>query len=293
MEISKHLLTFVLLVSSCSLLNAQTPVSNQTEPSSAENSLANTEWRLVSFGTAGAESPVIEGTTITLKFGADGRVAGSAGCNSYGGSYSERGDSLSFSRLVSTKRACLEQRANQQEQQYLAALELSGKFKISEIGLKIFYGDERGAFNFVHHSTSKPAEQRYENLTNPVDLLASFYNAVNTREYERAYGYWETPPGNLQDFTRGYAETASVRLIVEPPTRVEGAAGSQYAQVPTVIVTRQRDGRERVFAGCYVVRKSNLSPSDVPKEEAWRIYKANMSPVAAAAIPKLLQQACR
>ncbi len=85
-----------------------------------------------------------------------------------------------------------------------------------------------------------------------------------------------------------------MQLIVEPPTRTEGAAGSLYAEVPTLLVTRHRDGSERIFVGCYVTRKSNLRPSDVPKEEVWRIYKTSISPAAAgAAIPKLLAQACR
>jgi hypothetical protein len=127
-----------------------------------------------------------------------------------------------------------------------------------------------------------------------VTLLASFYNAVNAREYERAYRYWETPPGNLEEFARGYAETASVQPIVEPPTRIEGAAGSLYAEVPTILVARQRDGSERIFVGCYVTRKSSLRPSDVPKEEVWRLYKASVSPAAAdASTPKLLAQACQ
>jgi hypothetical protein len=109
-----------------------------------------------------------------------------------------------------------------------------------------------------------------------------------------AYRYWETPPGNLEEFARGYAETASVQLIVEPPTHIEGAAGSLYAEVPTVLVAHHRDGSERIFVGCYVTRKSSLRPSDVPKEEVWRIYKASVSPAAAdAAIPNLLAQACR
>jgi hypothetical protein len=173
-------------------------------------------------------------------------------------------------------------------------LESASKFKLSDNRLTIFHGDGRGALNFVNDPPSKPAAQRYENLNSPVALLASFYDAVNAKEFERAYRYWETPPGTLQDFARGYAETASVRLIVEPPTRVEGAAGSLYAEVPAVLVARQRDGGERVFAGCYMTRRSNLRPSDIPKEEVWRIYKASMSSVeAGAAIPGLLAQACR
>ena len=294
MGVSKLLSAIILLISTCNLLAAQTPASARTESPSNESRLASTQWRLKSFGATGAESPVIEGTTITLKFGADGRAGGSGGCNSYGGEYRERGDNLSFSQIISTKRACLEQGANQQEQRYFSALESAGKFKLSDNRLTIFHGDGRSTLNFVNDQSPKSAEQRYENLDSPVELLASFYNAVNAKEYERAYRYWETPPGSLEDFARGYGETAGVQLIVEPPTHISGAAGSLYSEVPTVLVARQRDGSERIFVGCYVTRKSNLSPSDIPKEEVWRIYRASISPVAAdSAIPKLLAQACR
>lgn len=294
MGFSKLPLTIILLISTCNLLAAQTPASARTEVSSAESKLANTQWRLTSFGTTGAESPVIEGTTITLKFGADGRAGGSGGCNSYRGEYRERGDNLSFSQIISTKRACLKQSANQQEQRYFAALESASKFKLSDNHLTIFHDDGRSALNFANDSSSKSAAQRYENLNSPVALLASFYNAVNTKEYERAYRYWETPPGNFEDFARGYAETASVQLIIEPPMHISGAAGRLYSEVPTVVVAHHRNGSERIFVGCYVTRKSNLRPSDIPKEEVWHIYRASMSPVALdSAIPKLLTQACR
>ena len=298
LTISTQLVIIILVILTCVSLAA--PLSAATlrnEPASAESRLANTEWRLTSFGESGTESPVLDGTTITLKFGGDGRAGGSGGCNSYGGQYREGGDSLTLSRIISTKRACLEPSANQQEQQYFAALESANRFKLSNNRLTIFYRDGRSALNFVNASTSKPAEpaeQRYENLTSPVDLLASFYNALNTKDYERAYRYWETPPSNFQDFARGYAQTMSVQLIVQPPTRIEGAAGSQYAEVPTVIVARHRDGTERVFVGCYVTRKSHLSPMDVPKDEVWRIYKTSMSPVGTGSvIPTLLAKACR
>ena len=63
-------------------------------------------------------------------------------------------------------------------------------------------------------------------------MTGLFIAGANAREYEHAYRYWEAPPGNLQDFARGYAETASVQLIVQPPTRIEGAAGSLYVGSP-------------------------------------------------------------
>jgi hypothetical protein len=149
------------------------------------------------------------------------------------------------------------------------------------------------SLNFTSGPAAEDAGQRYEDLSSPVTLLASFYDAVNSKDYERAFGYWGTPPGAFRDFARGYADTSGVRLIVEPPTRVEGAAGSLYAEVPVVLIARRRDNSERVFAGCYVTRRSNLRPTDAPKDEVWRIHSAKVSPAASgAAVPKLLAQAC-
>jgi len=292
MKISRALLATVLAVLTCGQLAARP--RPQTEAQGADKKLAGTEWRLSSFVTPGGESPAVEGSAVTIKFGADGRAGGSGGCNSYGGEYREQGENLSFSRIISTKRACADERANKQEELYFAALESAGRFRLAAGRLTVFYGDGRSALNFVNDSTPAPSARGYEELNSPVSLLASFYDAVNAREYERAYGYWESPPGTLEEFARGYAETASVRLIVEPPTRVEGAAGSLYAKVPAVLVARRRDGSQRVFAGCYTTRKSNLRPTDVPKEEVWRIYEAKMAAVSGeAAIPKLLAGACR
>src|SRR6266850_5577379 len=152
MGLTIPLRTIVLLISTCSLLAAQTENPPSTEESSAQAGLANTQWRLASFGTADGESPVIEGTTITIKFSADGRVGGSGGCNSYGGQYREQGDNISFSQIISTKRACSDQRANQQEGQYFAALESANKFKLSDNRLTIFYADGHGTLNFVADS---------------------------------------------------------------------------------------------------------------------------------------------
>jgi hypothetical protein len=147
--------------------------------------------------------------------------------------------------------------------------------------------------DFVKDSPSAPTTAGYEDLSSPVSLLASFYDAVNSREYDRAYGYFETPPSSLDEFERGYANTVSVQLIVQPPTHISGAAGSSYADIPTMLVARQRKGGERFFVGCYTTRKSNLQSSDNPNE-GWRIYKTIMSPVPAnAAMPRLLAKACR
>jgi hypothetical protein len=143
-------------------------------------------------------------------------------------------------------------------------------------------------------STSEPVQEAYENLISPVDLLASYYNGINRQEYQRAYGYWENPPNSYEEFVSGFADTASVQLIVQPPTRIEGAAGSLYVEIPAVLIALHKDGSVHTFAGCFVIRKSNLQPPDIPEEDVWHLYQAQVEETPSeTTIPALLTQACQ
>jgi heat shock protein HslJ len=81
--------------------------------------LAGTQWTLVALG----EAPALDDSTLTLSFSADGRVSGDSGCNRFMGSYEADGPRLTLSQLASTRRACLNDALNQQEQAYLQALQ--------------------------------------------------------------------------------------------------------------------------------------------------------------------------
>ncbi|MCI0487790.1 MAG: META domain-containing protein [Blastocatellia bacterium] len=264
------------------------------EPSIYENRLANTQWILKSFGQEGTETPVVEGSTITLNFGTDGRASGSGGCNGYSGNYTAQDDKLTFSRILSTKRACGDNDATRQEAHYFEALQSTDGFNLADDKLTIFYNDDKNSLNFNKAPSSAPSQLSYENLDNPVSLLASYFNAVNLGEYLRAWHYWEKPPGDFEDFARAFANTVKVQLIVQPPVSLNGAAGSLYVQVPAVFIAQHRDGSERVYAGCYVARRSNLRPPDIPKKGVWHIHKAKVKPASGGTeIPELLAQACR
>jgi len=117
-----------------------------------------------------------------------------------------------------------------------------------------------------------PAAASYDNRSRPADLLASFYNAINRREYARAYGYWENPPSSYDQFVAGYADTASVQLLIAPPTNFQGAAGSSFVGVPTALIATHSDGSQQTFAGCYTARASNVQP------DGWRLFRADIAP---------------
>lgn len=255
-----------------------------------ERALVNKEWRLVSMGPTMVETGVVPGTNVTLRFNDAGRVNGSTGCNNYGGAYSVQGDTISFGAMVSTRRACLDQRANRQEQQFLAAFDTARRFRLTENGLVIYYSGGRNALNFVDANAPRPTSPDEPRPTDdsPVASLNSYYAAINERRYEQAYRYWESPPSSFERFVRGFADTQRSRLFVEPAASVEGAAGSLYAQIPTIVIAETRNGGERFFAGCYTMRRRN------DPRGTWRIYRANLSPVSAnAALTQRLSASCQ
>ncbi len=250
--------------------------------------LAGTDWRLISIGPAGGEAGLVAGTTVTLSFAEDNRASGSTGCNSYSGTYQVRGDTISFGRLISTKRACLDQNANQQEQRFLATLEASTRFRMTSNRLTILSDRGRSALNFITEHSSEPDNGPADDRGDPVAALSSYYDAINSRDFRSAYRLWESAPSSYEQFERGFADTDRVRLLIETPPRMEGAAGSSFAELSTIIVAITRGGNERVFAGCYTLRKSNV------RDMGWRIYRANISQVPSSArVSRLLELGCR
>jgi len=78
---------------------------------SASNPLAGTKWQMQDYAdpaiTTGMTS-VGQDTIVTIEFGEDDKVSGSGGCNSYQGTYTVDGDSLTFGPLATTMMACSE-----------------------------------------------------------------------------------------------------------------------------------------------------------------------------------------
>jgi heat shock protein HslJ len=95
--------------------------------------LPGTSWQVMNYnnGKQAVVSLVI-GSEISLNFGADGRLSGNSGCNTYNGGFEASGKTLKVGPLVSTQMACDKPTGvMDQEQQYLAALQNSATFEIS------------------------------------------------------------------------------------------------------------------------------------------------------------------
>jgi hypothetical protein len=138
-----------------------------------------------------------------------------------------------------------------------------------------------------------PAEEPYyQDRTGPVSLLASYYNAINRQEYLRAWEYWEAPPDpSFEEFAAGFADTKSVMLVILPPTRSEGAAGSEYVAIPVLLIATHTDGCRHNFVGCLVARRPmTRGPSN---EQEWSLFDATVRRTPGnSTAATLLEQAC-
>jgi heat shock protein HslJ len=94
--------------------------------------LTGVEWKLSELN---GKAP-LAGSHVTLKL-ENGKAGGSAGCNSYGGSYTLHGATIAFQEVFSTMMACADSAMMDQETAYLQALNQAASLQVSGGRLEI------------------------------------------------------------------------------------------------------------------------------------------------------------
>ena len=105
--------------------------------SAASDPLDGTSWVLMAY----RKSRPIPGTVITATF-KDGQIRGSAGCNSYGGSYQVSYGTIRVSLIAITEMACLEPEGiMEQETMFVQFVQDAQTFRLTDEQLQIFTSD--------------------------------------------------------------------------------------------------------------------------------------------------------
>jgi heat shock protein HslJ len=105
----------------------------ETSPSlGGTASLPGTEWTVIGVNNGrGGVTSALATTDLTVRFGADGTVSGSAGCNDFTGSFAtDDADGIEFGPLAATLKACIDEEVVEQELHLLRALENSTRWEI-------------------------------------------------------------------------------------------------------------------------------------------------------------------
>jgi heat shock protein HslJ len=88
-------------------------------------------WVATSFRQRDAVSSPLPGTEVTAVFGADGTLAGTAGCNTYRATYDTDGAAITIGEPAATKKACTTpEGVMEQELAYLSALPLAASYTV-------------------------------------------------------------------------------------------------------------------------------------------------------------------
>ena len=189
------------------------PQTQEPAPGAFEQpELKDSSWQLEQYGTPTALKSAIPGNIPTIDFAA-GELSGSAGCNSYFGSYTYDTDgSLAVSQLGNTEMACMEAGVMDQEQSFLDTLRLAESYRVVQGKLRIVGGGDLLVLARATEASTPAEAPDEEEEPEPVEQPA----LKNTSWVLNAYG----EPGNLT------AAIASDRPTMDFTTNeVNGSAG--------------------------------------------------------------------
>ncbi len=117
-----------------------------------------------------------------------------------------------------------------------------------------------------------------DDRSTPQKLLESYYNAINRKEYARAYSYYAE--GQLGDdfekYAKGYAGTESVSVKIGS-SEPDPGAGQIYWSVPIAIESKLAEGKAQVYTGCYTISMSNPAMQAVPPFKPMAIMAGTLS----------------
>jgi heat shock protein HslJ len=141
--------------------------------------LTGVTWTVTTYNNGKqAVVSLLADTELTLIFGEDGSVSGSAGCNQYTGGYTVDGSAIKIGPLAATMMMCGEpEGVMEQEAQYLAALQAATTFAIPGDVLEL--RDDSGAL--MVSAVAQTAEALAEGENTPLEgtlwVLTSYVDA--------------------------------------------------------------------------------------------------------------------
>lgn len=138
------------------------------------------------------------------------------------------------------------------------------------------------------------ADRYLDDRSSPVEMVQSYFNAINSHEYLRAYSYWE-PASDLpsfDEFQQGYTDTESITLETGDVASDAGA-GQTYYSVPVTLTATQTDGTTQTYVGCYQLHLASPAVQATPPFRGLSIQQADAQPVAAGAdTAQMMAEAC-
>jgi hypothetical protein len=98
-----------------------------------------------------------------------------------------------------------------------------------------------------------------DNRSGALEVVSSLFNAINRKEYVRAYSYWENPAvtlGNYDAYAAGFNDTDTITASFGTITSDAGAGQFHY-MIPVGQVVKTTGNTTQTFVGCYTLHIAN------------------------------------
>jgi heat shock protein HslJ len=232
------------------LVEVARDTSISEEPTATEEpvaSLEDTQWTLVSYvNDQGDAISVLPDAEITAEFTTE-KVAGSAGCNQYFASYEVDGNRLSFGPIGSTMMACGGP-LDEQERQYLAALESAASYQIVGDQLQIVNSEGETVLMF----------KRGEPATATDDMS---WEALANLEYASEFAPSGMAPLSDGEYREPVAPGSATETVVKLTEHI--AYGELNGQPAAVVVLVTDPGGSGTFYNLAIVMEQDGALANV------------------------------
>jgi len=135
-----------------------------------------------------------------------------------------------------------------------------------------------------------------DDRSGPLETVSSLLNALNRKEYVRAYGYFLNSsiyPGSYYPYVAGYADTAAITAVFGTSQSVVVAGGMTYKQ-PLGMRVEKNDASIQTFVGCYTLQLVTPTAQATPPYHPVGIIAGNFNVVDNSVdLNTLLPKACQ
>ena len=141
--------------------------------------------------------------------------------------------------------------------------------------------------------SSAPEAAYLDDRSSAEQVIRSYYDAINRRQYLRAYAYWEpsTTLPSYDVFAKGFDGTTAAQVELGTVGGSPGA-GQLYWSVPAAVFSTTTSGTQS-FVGCYTVHLARPEIQAAPPFKPMAIQTGQLQSVASAAAARsALPTAC-
>jgi hypothetical protein len=158
-------------------------------------------------------------------------------------------------------------------------------------------GKPQGAFPvpITPNNLSIDKNNYLDNRSGAIETVSSLLNALNSKQYVRAYYYFQVPatyPGNYTTWSNGFSNTDTI-TVTFGTVQQEGAAGSLYYKVPLAEIVTTTSATTQTFVGCYTLRLGQPTVQMTPPFQPMGIISGTFTQVANGTdVVSMLPTAC-